>query len=134
MTAERHSLLVRAWLTTCACSLTLLLVAAYAEAGTNLYCYGRVLQAAGQSGDNCAEVKHSLRRNYVATYYGGNTGVWASALTVSYQQYGSWMYGSGNVCKSYSGANVLYGWMANGHNQDTKMSGVMYWGSETPCP
>lgn len=79
-------------------------------------------------------MKHSLRRNYVATYYGGNTLVWASALTATYQQYGSWLSGNGDVCKSYSGANVLYGWMANGHNQDTKMTGVMYWGSETPCP
>lgn len=83
---------------------------------------------------NCAEVKHSLRRNYVATYNGGSTPVWASALTASYQQYGSWMYGAGNVRKSYSGANVLYGWMLNGHTGTMKMAGVMYGGSETACP
>lgn len=115
-----------------ACALVLLLIPTSAYAGSNTYCWGVVLSA----GQNCGGPRHSLRQNHALNYYGNNSYlVAASALTTYYQQYGSWVYGYGQVCHSYSGQNILHPWMYNPESsRGQTMGGVEYWGSEPACP
>jgi hypothetical protein len=99
-----------------------------AHAGSNVYCWGQVFA----SGADCTGAAHSLRRNYAQNYYGNQSFLEAaSALTTSFVQYGSWVYGYGSACHPYSGANVLYPWMYNPDSRTQTMGGVEYWGTES---
>jgi len=114
-----------------ATAVILLVAPPSAHAGSNTYCWGQVFA----SGADCYGPKHSLRRNYANNYYGNQSFLEAaSALTESFSQYGSWVYGYGSVCHSYSGANILYPWMYNPGAGAQTMGGIEYWGSETACP
>ena len=46
--------------------------------------------------------------------------------------YGSWVYGYGQVCHSYSGQNLLYPYIKAAQVSQT-MSGHQYYGSEPSC-
>lgn len=102
-----------------------------AHAGSNTYCWGYWFS----SGANCHGPRHSLRQNWALNYYGDSRFlVAAAAITTDGYQYGSWVYGWGSVCHSYSGQNLLYPWMYNPDSRGQRMGGVEYWGSEPACP
>lgn len=118
--------------TVCLASVVVTLsITSTAQAGSNLYCWGQVFA----SGADCTGAKHSLRQNWSQNYYGNQSfSVAASALTENWNQYGSWVYGYGSVCHSYSGLNLLYPWMYNSDYRTQTMGGIEYWGSEPACP
>lgn len=114
-----------------AAALAMLGGSAPAAATTQHYC-GTSTYASGAS---CAGPRHSLRAN-TAWNAAANTGyrVAAAAYDTNWNQYGSWVYGWGAVCHSYSGLNLLYPAIGNADTRTQSMFGEMRYGSgEGPC-
>lgn len=103
---------------------------ASAEAGAETYCWNKWVAAGG----TCPGDRHSLRQNWAQNYAGDQSkSVAAAAKDVNFNMYGSWVYGYGSVCHSYSGQNLLYPYiMAAQVGQ--YMGGTQYYGSESACP
>lgn len=87
------------------------------------------------SGASCAGPRHSLRANTAwnaaanSSYY-----VAVTAYDTNWNQYGSWVYGWGARCHSYSGATLLYPAIGNADSRTQSMFGEMRYGSgEGPC-
>lgn len=101
-----------------------------ALAGSETYC-----SASYASGASCYGPRHSLRRNYALNYY-GDSGYYeaAAAYDVNLNPYGTWVYGWGSACHSYSGANLLYPRLYNPDSRGQSIYGVQYYGSESACP
>jgi hypothetical protein len=82
-----------------------------------------------QGNQYCAAARHSLRA--VGNYNGSGLTVGAAAGTTSNANslYGSWSWGGGYTCHSYSGANVLYPLIRNGSGTTSTFYGNSSWGT-----
>jgi hypothetical protein len=100
-----------------------------ARAGYEYYCTAAWVPA----GQTCRGDRHSLRQNHAANWYSDTTkSVGAAAKDLNFNMYGSWVYGYGNVCHSYSGDNLLYPYITAAQVSQT-MGGLQFYGSEPSC-
>lgn len=99
-----------------------------AQAGVEGYCW----YVSRTPGQDCIGNNHTLKsNNAIMAYYGGWTG--ASALNMSYQYYGNWVYGAGSACHPYRAGVMLMPLTLNASDTTRTMAGQSYYGVDQLC-
>lgn len=80
-------------------------------------------------GSYCNTSRHSLRSVSNSSSGGRSSGSAASTTGGTGGLYGSWVYGGGYSCHSYSGNNVLYPLIGNGSGGSAAFYGVSTYGA-----